>query len=164
MIIEYLWAMPNNLTFKIKPIANFIEKKGITIDPFSNRKHVFADITNDINPDSDTHFNMCALEFLKGFDDQSIDTLLYDPPYSLRQLKEVYSGIGMSLNYHHTTRFFSDVKDEISRILRPGGSVFSFGWDSVGMGKNRGFNKTNLLLVCHGGAHHDTICLKEVKK
>lgn len=163
MNITYEWAMPNKLTFKIKPIKKFIISEGLSIDPFSNRRHEFAKIHNDIDKSKDVDYHMCALDFLKTFDDASIDTLLYDPPYSLRQLKEVYSGIGISLNYEHTTTFFRDIKNEISRIMKPGGTVYSFGWDSVGIGKNRGFKKTDLLLICHGGYHHDTIVLKEIK-
>lgn len=29
------------------------------------------------------------------------------------------------------------------------------------MGKERGFEILEILLVCHGGAHNDTICLAE---
>ncbi len=163
MNLSYAWAMPNKLTFEIKPIKDFIKSKGTAIDPFSNRRHKFAQIHNDIDTSKDVDYHMCALDFLKQFEDNSIDTLFYDPPYSLRQLKEVYSGIGISLNYDHTTKFFSGVKNEISRIIKPNGWVYSFGWDSVGMGSNRGFQKTDLLIVCHGGSHHDTIALKEMK-
>lgn len=163
MKLFYHWAMPSKFTFDIKPINKFIKSKGLSIDPFSNRKHEFSQIHNDIDPSTDVDYHMCALEFLRTFENESIDCLLYDPPYSLRQLKEVYSGIGLSLNYQHTTTYFRDIKNEISRILKKGGWVYSFGWDSVGMGKKRGFEKTDLLLVCHGGSHHDTIILKEVK-
>ena len=163
MNIIYEWAMPNKNTFSIKPIGRFIKKKGLTIDPFANRKHIYADITNDINKEKDVDYHMCALQFLKTFDDESIDCILFDPPYSLRQLKEVYTGIGESLSYEHTTTFFRDVKNEIQRITKKGGIIYSFGWSSVGMGSSRGFKKTDILLVCHGGYHHDTIILKEVK-
>lgn len=39
------------------------------------------------------------------------------------------------------------------------GRVLSFGWNSAGMGD--GFRHLELLLVAHGGAHNDTICLAE---
>jgi len=37
------------------------------------------------------------------------------------------------------------------------------GWDSNGFGKNRGFELIELLLVCHGGRHNDTIVTVERK-
>ena len=58
---------------------------------------------------------------------------------------------------------FPRLKDEIARIVRPGGQVLSFGWSSVGMGSGRGFSKTHIKLVCHGGGSRDTICMREVK-
>lgn len=165
MEINYSWAMPNHQTFKIKPIYNFIKDnliQGLILDPFSNRKSDFDAITNDINPEAQTDYHLDALDFLKLFDDDSVDSLLFDPPYSLRQIKECYDGLGISLTQRESQRFYSDLKDEISRIMKKGGVVFSFGWSSVGIGKNRGFQKEKLLLVCHGGIHNDTICLMEV--
>lgn len=164
MKIERKWAMPNHNTFSIKPIREFIGDVPIhSIDPFA-RNSELATITNDLNPDFDTTHNMDALDFLKTIDDNSADMVLFDPPYSLRQLKECYDSIGASLSQYQTQHFFSDVKDEIARITKLGGVVFSFGWSSQGMGKSRGFEIESILLVPHGGIHYDTICVKEVKK
>ena len=59
--------------------------------------------------------------------------------------------------------FWSNMKDEIARIAAPGCIVVSFGWNSMGMGKNRGFEIVEILLVPHGGAHNDTIVTVERK-
>jgi len=53
--------------------------------------------------------------------------------------------------------------NEISRILKPNGIVISFGWNSSGVGKVRGFEIIEILLVAHGGMHNDTICTVERK-
>ena len=42
-----------------------------------------------------------------------------------------------------------------------GGFCISFGWNSNGMGKNRGFEIVEILLVAHGGHHNDTIVTVE---
>jgi hypothetical protein len=55
------------------------------------------------------------------------------------------------------------MKNEIARIVKPGGTVLSFGWNSNGVGKNRGFEIIEILLVAHGGQHNDTICIAEKK-
>lgn len=162
--------MPNHLTFEMKPVKDLlsslnVESKksnyGLTIDPFANRKHSYADITNDINPKNNTHFNLCASDFLDKFRDKTVSCVLFDPPYSLRQLKECYDDIGASLTQKHTQTFFSDIKDKIANIIEPGGLVISFGWSSVGMGKNRGFIKEKIILLTHGGMHNDTIITVE---
>lgn len=51
-----------------------------------------------------------------------------------------------------------------SRIVKKGGKVISFGWNSGGIGDSYGFCKTKILLVAHGGWHNDTIVTVEIKK
>lgn len=158
--------MPSHKTFRMRPVDTFIREhliEGITLDPFANRPSDYGAITNDLNPESETDYNLDALEFLKGFMDGAVQNVLFDPPYSLRQVKECYDGIGHALTLHQTRHFFSDLRDEISRVLAPGGVCISFGWSTVGMGKKRGFSKTDILLISHGGIHNDTLVLKEVK-
>jgi hypothetical protein len=54
-------------------------------------------------------------------------------------------------------------KDEIARVIQPGGVCISFGWSSAGLGKDRGFEIVEILLVPHGGNHNDTIVTVERK-
>lgn len=167
MEILRVWAMPNSNTFDVLPIHKLIEDEltaGVWIDPFAN-KNKLASITNDLNPDYDTDYHLDALQFMKMFEAESIDGVLYDPPYSPRQVAECYHGIGMEVT-SKTTRasFWGNQKKEISRIVKPGGKVISFGWNSGGIGRKYGFEISKILLVPHGGWHNDTICVVEVKK
>lgn len=163
--MKRVWAMPNSNTFSIKPISEWIatHAHGVIIDPFANTNKV-ASITNDLNPDYDTDYHMDALDFLKMFEDNSIDTVLYDPPYSPRQVSECYKQFGYNVT-SETTRasFWAAHKKEIARILKPNGVVLSFGWNSNGIGKKYGFEIQDILLVAHGGHHNDTICVAEMK-
>lgn len=166
--IERKWSMPNKNTFDIKPIKELLKKEvdnsKLWIDPFANKNKI-ATITNDLNPEYDTTYHMDALEFLKMFDDNSVDGVLYDPPYSPRQVSECYKHIGYNVT-QETTRasFWGNHKKEISRIVKPGGKVITFGWNSGGIGMKYGFEIKNILLVPHGGWHNDTICTVEIKK
>lgn len=56
---------------------------------------------------------------------------------------------------------WSNWKNQISQLITNDGIVLSFGWNTVGMGKNRKFEIIEILMVCHGGMHNDTICLAE---
>ena len=91
IIIDRIWAMPNKNTFSIKPIRELILEEvnlDLTwIDPFANINKI-ATITNDLNPEYNTDYNLDALDFLKLFTTSSIDGVLYDPPYSPRQVSE----------------------------------------------------------------------------
>lgn len=165
-VIIRKWSMPNKNTFSIKPIKELITDEindGLWIDPFANVNKL-ASITNDLNPKFDTDYNLDALEFLKLFDDNSVDGILYDPPYSPRQVSECYNGVGYNVTWDTTkASFWSNHKKEISRILKVGGKVITFGWNSGGIGMSYGFKKTKILLVPHGGWHNDTICTVEIK-
>ena len=164
--IERKWSMPNRKTFDIPPIAELISEEvgnGVWIDPFAGANRI-AGITNDLNEDFDTDYHMDALEFLRMFDDESVDGVLYDPPYSSRQVAECYHGFGIEVNNKITqASFWGNQKREISRIVKNGGKVISFGWNSGGIGKKHGFAIKRILMVPHGGWHNDTICTVEVK-
>lgn len=167
MLIERKWAMPNKNTFEIKPIKEMLEeevREGLWIDPFSGNNKV-ANITNDLNPKCASDYHLDALKFLRTFEDGSIDGVLYDPPYSPRQVSECYNNVGLKTNWKGTSAaFWSNHKKEISRILKKGGKVITFGWNSGGIGKKYGFEIQRILLIAHGGWHNDTICTVEVKE
>jgi len=164
MIIERKWAMPNRWTFTIKPIRELLEKEidGIYIDPFAG-KHSPAAIKNDLNTDMPTAYHMDALDFLKIFENASVDGILYDPPYSPRQVRECYDGIHGGIKWDGRATFWSQTKDEAARVIKLGGKAICFGWNSMGLGKARGFEMTRVLLVPHGGVKNDTIVTVEVK-
>ncbi len=164
--IDRVWAMPNKNTFEVKPIHDLIVDEltdGTWIDPFANRNKL-ATITNDLNTEFDTDYHLDALDFLKLFDSESIDGVLYDPPYSPRQVSECYNNVGYNVTWDTTkASFWGNHKREISRIVKLGGKVITFGWNSGGIGYKYGFEITRILIVPHGGWHNDTICTVEVK-
>jgi hypothetical protein len=162
------WEMPNSNTFEIQRIRKFIgqylSKDIISIDPFANNNR-FAKITNDIDPEMKCDFNLDAYDFCKTFENNSIDLVLFDPPYSSRQVAECYKKVGRTVNMETTQgSFWSNIKNEIARIVKPNGIVLCFGWNSNGIGKVNGFEFIEILLVSHGGVHNDTICTAEYKR
>ena len=168
MQIRREWAMPNSKTFSIKPIKELVERyidipDAVIVDPFANECK-YGTITNDLNPKFDTDYHLDALDFLKQITDNHADVILYDPPYSLRQVKECYEGVGVTVTAEHTKASWrAKHLDEIQRILKPNGIALCFGWNSNGVGKKRGFEMIEVLLVAHGGSKNDTICTVERK-
>lgn len=107
---------------------------------------------------------MDALDFLKQVPTEYADVVLYDPPYSVRQVAECYKGFGINVTQEKTqSSWRARHLDEIQRILKPYGICLCFGWNSGGVGKKRGFEMLEILLVAHGGSKHDTICTAERK-
>jgi hypothetical protein len=147
MKIERIWAMPNSRTFTIPPIKRLLEDEtigGSIIDPFP------------------FPFKTDALEYLKSISSDSVENVRFDPPYSQRQLREMYDNAGLSLEKMNNG-YWSECRKEIARITKIGGKVISFGWNSNGIGKGLGFEIIRILLVAHGSQHNDTICVVEKK-
>jgi hypothetical protein len=165
MKITRSWAMPNKNTFEIKPIKEMIDKYrfGVSVGPFANKNRI-ATITNDLDPQYDTDHNLDALDFLKAIESDSIDTVLFDPPYSPRQVSECYKSLNQTVNMATTqSSFWANLKIEISRITRSNGIAISCGWNSGGVGLKYGFEIIEILLVPHGSNHYDTIVTVERK-
>ena len=166
MRINREWAMPNKHTFLIKPIKDLIGKyvgDGKNwIDPFAGENSP-AEITNDLNPNKPTKYHLHAFDFVNSVHGE-FSGCLFDPPYSLRQVKECYNQIGIALMSEKETKYFpSYIKDAISPKIKIGGVVISCGWDSNGFGITRGFDFLEILMVAHGGRHNDTIVTVEKK-
>ena len=144
---ERHWCMPNHKTFTIKPFKNLIaaELGSNYVDPFPYP------------------FVKDAIDYLKTIHDNSVDHLVFDPPYSQRQLKEKYHSAGLSFNHPMNNSYWSNCRKEIARIVKSTGKVISFGWNTNGIGIKHGFKITKVVLVAHGSQHNDTIATVEVK-
>ena len=154
MIINRIWAMPNSKTFTIKPIKEllnrYITDNMVVVDPFANESK-FGTITNDLNPKFDTNYHLDALDFLKQINDNCSDIVLYDPPYSPRQIRECYDGNGSTVTADDTKASWrAKHLDEIKRVLKPNGICISFGWNTNGVGKKSGFEIIEILIVPYG--------------
>jgi hypothetical protein len=160
--------MPNHDTFSIKPIGEFVKKylTGISVDPFARNKDWFT-YTNDLNPKTSAQYHMDAEEFLKMLKEKNViaDIVILDPVYSARQLMECYNNIDRKVTQQDTqlSAYIKKIRNIVDDIVPIGGKVLSFGWNSVGMGIKRNYELEEILLICHGGGHNDTICICEKK-
>lgn len=166
MKFNRVWSMPNKFTFQIKPIKELLNRyvgdgEG-WVDPFAGESSP-AEITNDINQKRKAKYHIHAVDFCKQLNDITYNGVLFDPPYSLRQVKECYDNIGINMSFEDSKRFPNNIKNMISRKIKLNGVAICCGWNSTGLGKNRGFELIELLLVCHGGKHNDTIVTVEKK-
>lgn len=159
-----VWAMPNADTFSVPVIGALVHKylHGVSVDPFARNKR-WATFTNDLNPTTDAEHHMDAVDFLEMLSENDVtaDVLILDPPYSPRQISECYKAAGKTVGMKDTQNaaLYARVRSTARRLCKRGTIVLSFGWNSCGMGK--GFALRELLLVAHGGAHNDTICVVE---
>jgi len=154
---EYLFQPVRKYTFEQPKLKLWIERncRGKVLNLFAGKTMLnnVDEVRVDINREMRADYYMDALEFVDSWEDKPFNTILLDPPYNLRKAREKYMNkfIGS----------LTKIKNAIPPILIPGGIVITLGYDSVGMSRKRGFEKTGICLVCHSGDHNDTICLVE---
>ena len=146
MKIKRVFAMPSHETFRIKPIHKFIRRTlGLSfVDPFPYP------------------YQMDALKFMERYDDNSVKGIVLDPPYSGRQLIEMYKEAG-GFSITGNPAYWAKVKDRAGEIVAPNGLIITCGWNSNGLGSKRGFTREKLLIVAHGAQRNDTLVLLERK-
>lgn len=166
ILFSRVWAMPSPWTFSIGPIEELLSRyvgNGIDwIDPFAGKLSP-AQYTNDHNPAMPTTFHMEALEFasIVGGEHKGI---LFDPPYSFRQISEHYRLLGQKASRLDTSsNFYGKVMNAFCEKIQRGGYAISFGWNTNGFGKARGFKIIEIMAVAHGGSKNDTLVTVEIK-
>jgi hypothetical protein len=160
MIFEYLKQPPKRYTFQQEALRLWVESycKGQVLNLFAGKTRLgIKEIRVDVNPEMPADYHKDALEFISSWNKDCFDTVILDPPYNIRKGREKYS---INNVVYHKGKL-TMIKDALLPILNPAANVISLGYDSVGMSNKRGFIKTALCLVCHGGDHNDTICLVE---
>jgi hypothetical protein len=165
MKISRVWAMPNKETFKIKPIANLLTRYCFDgtgwADPFSGNA-LRMEFCNDLNPLTLAPTHLTAEEFLQRC--PNVIGIVLDPPYSPRQVAECYRAFGRTVTSYDTSSSpLAFVKDLAAEKISPDGFAICCGWNSNGLGKKRGFELVEILMVAHGGGHNDTILTVERK-
>lgn len=167
VIFSRAWCMPSADTFSMAPALDFCSRwlhgAAVIVDPFARNSRI-GTLRNDLNPATLAEHHMGATDFLRSLDVVA-DAAIFDPPYSPRQIAECYAAAGLTPGMADTqsAAMKSEARDLITGLLRPGGVALSFGWNSVGFGTGRGFALIEVLLICHGGDHNDTICIAERK-
>jgi hypothetical protein len=152
----YLKQPLNRYTFKAPKIKEWIESRcsGKVLNLFAGIIKLDVDeIRNDIDKTIPADYHKEALEFVKTYKGKKFDTVILDPPYAYRKGMEKYNG--------HWASKFQQVKDELPKILNTKARVITFGYHSISMGKKRGFEQEEILLINHGGAQHDTVAIIE---
>lgn len=154
--LTYMRTPLYKMTFSISTIRRWVEEvcEGRTLNLFAGETCLnIAEVRNDIRDDMPADYHEDALKFVREWEGKDFDTVLLDPPYSYRKSMEMYDGAVSSP--------FNALKDALPQVLSPNGIVICFGYHSVNMGRSRGFEQEEILLMSHGGAIHDTIAVVE---
>lgn len=156
MQLTYLSQPPKRWTFEQPRLKEWVESfcHGKVLNLFAGKVRLCVDeVRVDLSPEYSPDVLMDCRDFLKEWKGDHFDTAILDPPYTIRKGREKYGGrfIGR----------FREVKDLLLHQLAPGARVITLGWDTVRMGRGRGFQKIAACIICHGGDHNDTLCVVE---
>lgn len=154
----YLLQPPKRYTFEQPKLKEWVEKwcKGKVLNLFAGKvKLNVNEFRVDIDKNCPVDYYGDAFEFVNDWKGDKFDTIVFDPPYSLRKSREKYEGRYIGKD--------TKIKDVLHKILSPNGRVINLGYSSTGMSKKRGFTKVAICLVCHSGNHDDTVVTVEDK-
>jgi len=107
-------------------------------------------VRNDLNPDRpelDTTHDVT--EIASHFGPQSFDVVLFDPPFDEEQAETKYDGL-------HAMDVYAAL-EQFNQLVRGGGHVVTFGWNSWGMRSFPAFERVETRLLQRGPIHRDVI-------
>jgi len=146
--------MLSRWTFEYTPARNFVEEHltGRALNACAGKKTLNHDgeiHRNDLNPElnADTHHDVAEID--AHFEPQSFDTVVFDPPFDEKQAETKYDGL-------HAMDVYAAL-EAFEKIVRPGGRVICFGWNSWGMRSFPAFERVETVLFQRGPIHRDVI-------
>lgn len=153
-------------TFTIPCIRTFVlaHCQGLVLNAFAGTTALERQgcqfVTNDLKAECPTNFHLdCTSENfvteLQAAGFSTFDTILLDPPFSLYLAKRKYNS--------EWFRDYTMVKNNMNRLAHVGTKIVSLGFNSTGMGRNRGYEKQELLIVNTKGNGNDILILVEQK-
>ena len=156
----YLIQPANKYTFTMPDLKRWVEEHcvGKVLNLFAGKIKLNVDeVRNDIDPEMPADYHMDAEIFCKMAIEKrwKFDTVILDPPYSLRKSMEKYGGRYMSS--------YQKIKELIPEILNDGGTVITLGYNTFGLERTAGFKKVAICIVNHCSLANDTLVLVERK-
>lgn len=141
-------------TFEYQPAKAFAEQHchGRVLNACAGRtelKHDGEIVRNDPNPEmpADTRYDVATIA--DHFEPGSFDTVLFDPPFDDLQAEDKYD----SLRVDSILQAFG----QFHELLRPRGTVVTFGWNSWGMRSQAGYERDTTVLFQRGPVKRDVI-------
>ena len=146
--------MLSRWTFQYGPARSFVEKRleGRVLNACAGKTKLNHDgeiVRNDLNPDRDAETNHDVAEIADHFEPRSFDTVVFDPPFDEKQAETKYDGL-------HAMDVYAAL-EQFEELVRPGGLVICFGWNSWGMRSFGAFEREDTVLFQRGPIHRDVI-------
>ena len=101
----------------------------------SNYKRGCEFVRNDINPDRDAdhHYDVRILDWMLSDEWEAFDAAILDPPFDPGRAAKLYEG------WHASE--YTDAREAVGNLVKPGGTVVELGWNSYGLGDAKGWER-----------------------
>lgn len=141
-------------SFQYTPAREFVEDRlhGRVLNACAGKtvlEHDDEILRNDLNPDRDADLHVDVCEIAKHVEPGSVDTVVFDPPFDDEQAEDKYD----SLRADDVLAAF----EQFNELVRPGGCVITFGWNSWGMSSHPSFVREETVLFQRGPCLRDVI-------
>lgn len=145
----YIRQGPTRWTFEMPVLKKWVEEHsyGDVLNLFAgkvrlNLNEFRVDMSTEYNPD----LNMEAESAIRLFIEQGkkFDTVILDPPYSLRMAREKYEG-------RYYIGKFAKILNLVPRVLRKNGIVITLGYKTAEMSRSRGLKLRQYVLFIRVG-------------
>ena len=157
----------------LKKVTKYLKlgDEAFVLDPFARNQRL-ATITNDLNPEFSTSYNLEANDFLElmleEYGPNSVDMILFDPPYNATLLKEHYDDIGAKLELWQCQNPWGRAKSAARSLLKVGGYYMQLGYYSKGLNSKtefkNGFKLIDGCLLSGSSLKNDIIVIVEQKE
>ena len=146
--------MLSRWTFEYEPARSIVEEhiEGRTLNACAGETKLEHDdevVRNDLNPERDADTQHDVSNIADHFPPGSFDTVVFDPPFDEEQAETKYDGL-------HAKDVYSALRG-FNELVRPGGKVLTFGWNSWGMRSFSAFERVETVLLQRGPIHRDVI-------
>jgi len=146
--------MLSRWTFEYTPARTIVENylSGRVLNACAGKTKLQHDgeiVRNDLNPDRDADTHHDVAEIASHFEPCSFDTAIFDPPFDEKQAETKYDGL-------HAMDVYAAL-EQFNELVRPGGHVVTFGWNSWGMRSFAAFERVDTVLLQRGPIHRDVI-------
>ena len=156
----YLRQGPTKWTFEMPLLRKWVEEHshGEVLNLFAGKVRLDLDEYRvDMSPEYNPDLNMEAESALRKFilERRYFDTVILDPPYSMRMAREKYNG-------RYYIGKFAKILNLVPRVIRKNGIIITLGYKTGEMSASRGFAVKAICLIHQGGGHDDIIGCQEV--
>ena len=156
----YIRQSPTRWTFEMPLLRKWVEEHshGKVLNLFAGKVKLDLDEYRvDMSPEYNPDLNMEAESAIRKFilEGRFFDTVILDPPYSMRMAREKYNG-------RYYVGKFAKILNLVPRVLDRNGIVITLGYKTGEMSASRGFVVKAICLIHQGGGHDDIIGCQEV--